>query len=90
MNSDHKISYMTCTVSPLSESSVPMKPFMSQNGVKQRSGTSRAVQWLRFCASTAGGAGSIPGRGTKIPHAAQHGQKIKKKNKQTNREQTEK
>ena len=28
------------------------------------------VQWLRLGASTAGGAGSIPGWGTKIPHAA--------------------
>ena len=37
------------------------------------------VQWLRFCASNAGGAGSSPGRGTKIPHAVQHGQKKKKK-----------
>ena len=28
------------------------------------------VQWLRLRASTARGTGSIPGRGTKIPHAA--------------------
>ena len=34
-------------------------------------GTSLAVQWLRLQASTEGGAGSIPGRGTQIPHAAQ-------------------
>ena len=34
-------------------------------------GTSLAVQWLRFGASTAGGMGSIPGWGTKIPHAPQ-------------------
>ena len=27
------------------------------------------VQWLRFHASTVGGAGTIPGQGTKIPHA---------------------
>ena len=38
-------------------------------------GTSLAVQWLRFCASNAGGMGSIPGGGTKIPHAAWHSQK---------------
>ena len=38
-------------------------------------GTSLAVQWLRLHASTAGGMGSIPGRGTKIPHAARCGQK---------------
>ena len=27
------------------------------------------AQWLRPCAPTTGGIGSIPGRGTKIPHA---------------------
>ena len=32
-------------------------------------GTSLAVQWLRLCASTAGGVGSFPRPGTKIPHA---------------------
>ena len=32
-------------------------------------GTSLAVHWLRLHASTAGGMGSIPGWGTKIPHA---------------------
>ena len=32
-------------------------------------GTSLAVKWLRLRASTAGGSGLIPGRGTKIPHA---------------------
>ena len=32
-------------------------------------GTSLEIQWLRLHASTAGGAGSIPGQGTKIPHA---------------------
>ena len=34
-------------------------------------GTSLAVQWLRLRAFTAGGGGtgSIPGQGTKIPHA---------------------
>ena len=29
------------------------------------------VQWLRLRASTAGGVGTIPGLGTKIPHAAE-------------------
>ena len=33
------------------------------------------VQWLRLCACNAGVAGSIPGWGTKIPHAVPHGQK---------------
>ena len=38
------------------------------------------VQWLRLRASTEGDTGSIPGRGTKILHATQCGQKFKKKN----------
>ena len=46
-------------------------------------GTSPAVRWLRLCASTAGGAGLIPGRGTKIPLAKRHSQKVQK-NKMTN------
>ena len=37
-------------------------------------GTSPAV-WLRRHASTARGMSSIPGWGTKIPHAARRGQK---------------
>ena len=45
-------------------------------------GTSLVVQWLRFHDSNTGNAGSIPGRGTKIPHAAWRGQK-NKANKQT-------
>ena len=40
-------------------------PFLSQTF----SGTSRESQWIRLCASTTGGAGSIPGRRTKIRHA---------------------
>ena len=40
-------------------------------------GTTLEVQWLRLHASTAGGAGSIPGQGTKITHAARHSQKKK-------------
>ena len=42
-------------------------------------GTSLAVQWLGLRASTARDTGSIPSRGTKIPHATWHGQKKKKK-----------
>ena len=38
-----------------------------------------AGQWLRLCATTAGGVGSIPGQGTKIPYASWHS-KNKKKN----------
>ena len=41
-------------------------------------GTSVVVQWLRLHAANAGDLGSIPGQGTKIPHAAQCGQKILK------------
>ena len=48
---------------------------------KSQEGTSRVVQWLRLCASIAGGTGSIPGRGTKIPHGPRCGQKKKKKKK---------
>ena len=36
------------------------------------------VLWLRLHASSAAGVGSIPGQGTKIPHAMQHSQKRKK------------
>ena len=38
-------------------------------------GNTLVVQWLRNHASTAGGMGSVPGPGTKIPHATQPGQK---------------
>ena len=44
-------------------------------------GTSLAAQWLGLRASTAGGAGSIPGWGTKIPHAIRCGQNLKKEKK---------
>ena len=47
----------------------PQKPML---------GTSLAVQWLRLWAAKAGGTGSIPGRGTKISHAARRGKKKKK------------
>ena len=50
-----------------------------------------AVQWLGLHASTAGGTGLIPGQGTKILHAAWHGQKKTPnapttQNKQTNKQ----
>ena len=45
-------------------------------------GTSLVAQWLRFCASTIGGVGLIPGQGTKIPHATWCGQKKKEKRKE--------
>ena len=50
-------------------------PHQDRQKKKSRAGISLAVQWLGLCASTAGGVGSIPGQGTKIPHAAERGQK---------------
>ena len=44
-------------------------------------GTSPMVQWLRLRASDTADVGSIPGRGTKIPHATRHGQKQRNKQK---------
>ena len=44
----------------------------------------KGLQWLKLCASTEGGTGvasSIPGQGTKIPHAWRCSQKLKKKKK---------
>ena len=43
---------------------------------------SLAVQWLRLFAFTAEHPGSIPGRGTKIPHATQHSQKKKERERE--------
>ena len=47
----------------------------------KQAGTSLVVQWLRLHAVNAEGVGSIPGQGTKIPHAMARDQKIKKKKK---------
>ena len=48
-------------------------------GLSSKVGTSLVVQWLRLCAPNAGGLGSIPGGGTKIPHTttkpARHNQR---------------
>ena len=52
---------------------------------RQGDGISLVVQWLRLCASNAGYAGSIPGRGIKMPQAVLCGQKIKKKKKKRER-----
>ena len=38
-------------------------------------------QWLRLHTSNAGGTSSIPGWGTKIPHAMRHSQKTERKKK---------
>ena len=43
-----------------------------------KSWTSLAMQWLRLCISTAGGKGSVPGQGTKIPHATSAAKKVNK------------
>ena len=51
---------------------------LSMLSIKALNGTSLAIQWLRLCASTAGGTGLIPGQGTKIPYATQYGKKKKK------------
>ena len=51
----------------------------------KRIGTSLVVQWLRLHTSTAGGVGSIPGWGTKIPHAMGRSQKKKKKKEFTDK-----
>ena len=47
-----------------------------------QAGTSLVVQWVRLCAPTAGGTGSVPGGGTKIPHVTQLGQKKKRISKE--------
>ena len=39
--------------------------------------TSLVIQWLRFHSSNTGGAGSIPGQGTKFPYATQCSKKMK-------------
>ena len=49
------------------------------SALKRKRGTSLVVRWLRLCAPTAGGTGSISGGGTKIPHAAYRGQRNKTK-----------
>ena len=42
--------------------------------------SSMGVQQLRLCTSRGGGTGLISGGGTKISHAAAHGQEVKKLN----------
>ena len=45
-------------------------PFSANLYINNRAlGTSLVVQWLRCCASNAGGMGLIPGQETKIPYA---------------------
>ena len=54
--------------------------------LRKGSGTFLAVPWLRLCTCNAGDVGSIPGWGTKIPHAVRCGQKRKKKRKKKKKE----
>ena len=56
-----------------------LKPKKYVNQESYIQGTSLAVQWLRLCASTVGGMGSIPGWGTKIQHAMRCSPKKKKR-----------
>ena len=56
------------------------QPFSFSFLKKKHSGTSLVVQWLIFHASTAGTPGSIPGQGTKIPHATRRSRKNKQNN----------
>ena len=46
-----------------------------------KTGKSLEVQWLRLCALTVEGLGSIPSQGTKIPQAMQCDQETHKTNK---------
>ena len=52
----------------------------------QEEGNSLVAQWLELRAFTAEGAGSIPGRGTKVPQATQCSQKTKNKKQKTKKE----
>ena len=49
--------------------------------IKEADWTCLVVQWLRLCASTARGMGSVPGQGTKIPTCPWCGQKEKEQKK---------
>ena len=56
-----------------------LRPSTAKKKKKSGIGNSLAVQWLRLHTSSAGGAGLIPGQGTRIPHATRHSQKVRKK-----------
>ena len=57
-----------CPAMPVLEKMGALEEAKGQSNAKRRGkGTSLAVQWLGLHASTAGGIGLIPGRGTKIP-----------------------
>ena len=50
----------------------------------RNAGTSLVVHWLRLHVSNAGDVGSIPGQGTKVPHATVLAKRLKKRNKNRN------
>ena len=54
---------------------------------KRKSETSLVVQGLRLCPFNTGSVGSIPGWGTKIPHAMLCDQKKKKEKKKQGRQE---
>ena len=59
--------------SPVKSWHLPLHPALFKK--RDLDGNFLAVQWLRLCTSPAGSLGSIPGCGTKIPHAVRCGQK---------------
>lgn len=76
----------TCAISSENTTLFTLGGISGQFSMQRKIGVaSLVVQWLRCCASKAGRVGLIPGRGTKIPYAAQHSQPLSKTNKQTGR-----
>ena len=63
----HKLGYSENNLTASFLSAVYSFIFFLQKATR---GTSLVAQWLRLHASIAGGMGSIPGRGAKIPRAA--------------------
>ena len=59
-----------------------IKKCREESTLKSKIGTSLVVQWSILHASNAGGTGSIPGHGTKIPPAAWCGQTTTNKQQQ--------
>ena len=56
----------------------------------RKSRTSLVVQWLRHYASIVGGTDSVPGQGTKIPHATLCGKKKKNRKQKAKTQETKK
>ena len=66
-------------------SCLPGKHILESPEVKNKPGTSLAVQWWGLCAPTAVGPGSVPGWGTKIPQTTRRGAPPPEKKKQKNK-----